>query len=56
MVVRDPFVAGGLGARIDRLRTNYWLRAVNRLGEGAVVEGKPFVRNEGSIVIGREFR
>src|SRR5262245_23598559 len=42
--------------QIDRAILSYRLRSVNQLGEGAELTGRPFVSNEGTIVIGTGFR
>jgi len=44
-------MSGFLG--LDRLAAGYRLRSANRVGKGAVVLGRPFISNEGEIVIGR---
>jgi maltose O-acetyltransferase len=48
-------VANGLGGALARTISAFRLRSVDRLGKGATVDGRPYISNKGSIVVGDAF-
>ena len=48
-------VMGTALKQLGSLRSRWLLRNATRVGSGAAVSGKPLVRNEGRLVIGKDF-